>query len=119
MDERIERELALYKLREIENQDMKLKIAELKIGEQLGAMNYDEKIQSSIKCKNNDYIMNEIDSLEKKIKINEISNKRVDNALKRLEDDEAEIIKKVYIEKRVYLVLLKSYLDLEKPLKSL
>lgn len=100
MDERIKRELALYKLREIENQDMKLKIAELKIGEQLGAMNYDEKIQSSIKCKNNDYIMNEIDSLEKKIKINEISNKRVDNALKRLEDDEAEIIKKVYIEKK-------------------
>lgn len=100
MDERVERELALYRLREIENQDMKLKIDELRIGEQLGAMNYDEKVQNSIKCKNNDYIMNEIDSLEKKIKINEIANKRVDNALKRLKDDEVEIIKKVYIDKK-------------------
>lgn len=100
MNERVERELALYRLREIENQDMKLKIDELRIGEQIGTMNYDENVQNSIKCKNNDYIMNEIDSLEKKIKINEIANKRVDNALKRLENDEVEIIKKVYIDKK-------------------
>ena len=75
MSERIKKELALYKLREIEIDDMKLKVEELKIGEQLGAMNYEEKVQSSMNCKNNDYVMNEIDTLEKKIRFNEIANK--------------------------------------------
>lgn len=100
MSERIKKELALYKLREIEIEDMKLKVEELKIGEQLGAMDYEEKVQSSMNCKNNDYVMNEIETLEKKIKINEIANKRIDNALKRLNIDEAEIIIKVFIEKK-------------------
>nr|DAL52974.1 MAG TPA_asm: Protein of unknown function (DUF1492) [Caudoviricetes sp.] len=63
-------------------------------------MNYDEKVQSSINCKNNDYVMNEIERLKKKIRIDEIANKRIDNALKRLDIDEAEIIRKVFIEKK-------------------
>lgn len=100
MSERIKKELALYKLREIEIDDMKLKVEELQIGEQLGAMNYDEKVQSSMNCKNNDYVMNEIERLKKKIRIDEIANKRIDNALKRLDIDEAEIIRKVFIEKK-------------------
>lgn len=100
MSERVKKELSLYRLREIEIDDMKLKVEELKIGEQLGAMNYDEKVQSSMKCKNNDYVMNEIETLEKKIKFNEIANKRIDNALKRLDIDEAEVIQKVFIEKK-------------------
>lgn len=100
MSERVKKELALYKLREIEIDDMKLKVEELKIGEQLGAMNYEDRVQTTMKCKNNDYVMNEIERLEKKIKINEIANKRVDNALKRLDIDEAEIIKKVFIDKK-------------------
>ncbi|MBS6486354.1 hypothetical protein [Veillonella sp.] len=100
MSERIKKELVLYKLREIEIDDMKLKVEELQIGEQLGAMNYDEKVQSSINCKNNDYVMNEIERLKKKIRIDEIANKRIDNALKRLDIDEAEIIRKVFIEKK-------------------
>lgn len=100
MSERIKKELALYKLREIEIDDMKLKVEELQIGEQLGAMNYDEKVQSSINCKNNDYVMNEIERLKKEIRIDEIANKRIDNALKRLDIDEAEIIRKVFIEKK-------------------
>lgn len=100
MSERVKRELALYRLREIEIDDMKLKVEELKIGEQLGAMNYDEKVQSSMKCKNNDYVMNEIETLEKKIRFNEIANKRIDNALKRLDIDETEVIQKVFIEKK-------------------
>ncbi|WP_077860583.1 sigma factor-like helix-turn-helix DNA-binding protein [Clostridium sp. BL-8] len=100
MSERIKKELALYKLREIEIDDMKLKVEELKIGEQLGAMNYEEKVQSSMSCKNNDYVMNEIETLEKKIRFNEIANKRIDNALKRLDIDEAEIVKRVFIEKK-------------------
>lgn len=100
MSEKIKKELALYKLREIEIYDMKLKVEELQIGEQLGAMSYDEKVQSSPKCKNNDYVMNEIELLRKRIRFNEIANKRIDNALKRLQDDEAEIIRKVFIEKK-------------------
>lgn len=100
MSERVKKELALYRLREIEIDDMKLKVEELKIGEQLGAMNYEEKVQSSMKCKNNDYVMNEIETLEKKIRFNEIANKRIDNALKRLDIDETEVIQKVFIEKK-------------------
>ena len=100
MSEKIKKELALYKLREIEIDDMKLKVEELQIGEQLGTMSYDEKVQSSPKCKNNDYVMNEIELLRKRIRFNEIANKRIDNALKRLQDDEAEIIRKVFIEKK-------------------
>ncbi|MVX62254.1 RNA polymerase subunit sigma [Clostridium chromiireducens] len=100
MSERVKIELALYKLREIEIDDMKLKVEELKIGEQLGAMSFDQKVQSSMSCKNNDYVMNEIERLEKKIRINEIANKRIDNALKRLDIDESEIIRKVFIEKK-------------------
>lgn len=100
MSERIKKELALYKLREIEIDDMKLKVEELQIGEQLGAMNYNEKVQTSMNCKNNDYVMNEIERLKKKIRIDEIANKRIDNALKRLDIDEAEIIRKVFIEKK-------------------
>ena len=100
MSDRVKKELALYRLREIEIDDMKLKVEELKIGEQLGTMNYEEKVQSSMKCKNNDYVMNEIETLEKKIRFNEIANKRIDNALKRLDIDETEVIQKVFIEKK-------------------
>lgn len=97
----IEKELALYKLREIENEDMKLKIEELRIGEQLGSPSFKERVQTSMSCKNNDYIMNQIENLEKRIKLNEIANKRVDNALKALTyDEDLEVIKKVLIDKK-------------------
>ena len=101
MEEKVKRELALYKLREIEIDDMKLKIEELKIAEQIGTSNFDEKVQSSMNCKNNDYVLNEIESLENRIKFYEIANKRVDNALRRLEtQEEKEIIKKVFIDNK-------------------
>ncbi|WP_244833387.1 RNA polymerase subunit sigma [Clostridium sp. BJN0001] len=100
MSERVKRELALYRLREIEIDDMKLKIEELKVGEELGGISYDERVQTSTNCKNNDYAINEINTLKKKIMIYEIANKRIDNALKRLDIDETEVIKKVYIEKK-------------------
>ena len=99
MEEKIKKELALYRLREIEIEDMKLKIEELKVGEQIGASNFDEKVQSSINCKNNDYIMNQIETLEKKIKLYEISNRRVDNALKVLSDAEIQVVTMLLIEK--------------------
>lgn len=95
----IEKELALYKLREIENEDMKLKIEEIKLGENFGAMSYEERVQTSIKCKNNDKDMNEIEMLEKKIKINSIKNRRVDNLLKLLDKDEKEVVETICINK--------------------
>ncbi|NFN09418.1 hypothetical protein [Clostridium botulinum] len=99
MEEKIKRELALYKLREIEIEDMKLKIEELKVGEQIGASNFDEKVQTSISCKNNDYVLNQVENLEKKIRFNEIANKRVDNALKVLTDAEIQVVQMLLIEK--------------------
>ena len=100
MEEIIKRELGLYSLREIEIEDMKLKIEEMKVGEQLGAMGFEERVQTSLKCKNNDYVMNEIDILEKKIKLSEIANKRIDNSLKVLDIDEKEVIKKIFIDNK-------------------
>lgn len=97
----IEKELGLYRLREIEIEDMKLKIEELEIGEQLQGTNFDEKVQTSMKCKNNDYIMEQKEILKKKIRLNELANKRVDNALKILKDkDDLEVIKRVSIDKK-------------------
>ena len=99
MEERIIKELSFYRLREIEIEDMKLKIEELQIGEQLGAMNYEERVQTSMSCKNNDYVMNQIETLNKKIRLNEILNKRIDNSLRRLNESEKKIIVAVYIDK--------------------
>lgn len=95
----IEKELALYKLREIENEDLKLKIEEIKLGDNFGSMTYEERVQTSMSCKNNDKDMNEIDSLEKRIKINTIKNKRVDNLLKLLNQDELEVVEAICINK--------------------
>ena len=99
MEEKVKKELALYRLREIEIEDMKLKIEEMKVGEQLGAMGFEERVQTSMKCKNNDKIMNQIETLENKIKFNEIANKRVDNALKVLSDAEIQVVKMLLVEK--------------------
>ena len=99
MEEKVIKELSLYRLREIEIEDMKLKIEELQIGEQLGAIGYEERVQISMKSKNNDYVLNQIDTLKKKIRLNEILNKRVDNALRRLNSEEKDLIKKMYIDK--------------------
>lgn len=59
-----------------------------------------KKFKAQWNAKNNDYVMNEIETLEKKIRFNEIANKRIDNALKRLDIDETEVIQKVFIEKK-------------------
>ncbi|OOM81804.1 hypothetical protein CLPUN_08480 [Clostridium puniceum] len=101
MKEKVIKELKAYRSRGYEIEDMKLKIKELKIGEQLEAMSYEDKVQTSMRCKNNDFITNTIEILEKKIEVKEIANKRIDNALKRLESQEdIDVITKVYIEEK-------------------
>jgi predicted DNA-binding protein (UPF0251 family) len=96
----IEKELALYRFRKFEIEDMKLKIEQLEVGAQLKSINFDEKVQTSMKYKDNGYVMEEIARLEKKIQLNEIANKRVDNALTILTyKEDLEVVKKVLIEK--------------------
>lgn len=104
-------ELKAYKLRERDIEDMELKIKELELGDNLGSPGFDEKVQTSMSCKNNDYNMNQIESLKKKIERKKIANKKVDSALKRLdiplnartreiEKEDIKVITKVYIENK-------------------
>lgn len=100
MEEKIKKELALYRAREVEIEDLKLKIKELEVGEQIGTSGFEERVQTSMKCKNNDNIMLQIDTLKKKIKANEIANARVDNALRIIkDDDDFKVITMVCIDK--------------------
>jgi hypothetical protein len=55
MGEKIKKEMALYRSREIEIEELKLKIKELEIGEQLGTSGFEERVQTSMRCKNNSY----------------------------------------------------------------
>jgi len=100
VEEKVKKELLLYRLREIEIEDMKLKIEELIVGEQIGSSGFEERVQTSMNCKNNDSAMNQIQNLENEIKYNEIANKRIDNALRRLDKEEKEIITKIFIDKK-------------------
>lgn len=95
----IEKELALYSFRKIEIEDMKLKAEEIKLGDNFNEISYEEKVKTSKKQIENDKDMNEIFRLEKKIKQYEIANKRVDNLLRILEDDEMEVVKIILIYK--------------------
>jgi isocitrate lyase len=90
---------------------MELKIKELEIGDMIGSPGFEERVQTSMKCKNNDFIMNQIDTLKKKIEYNKIANRRVDNALRRLEQpsrpqteriekEDRDVIIKIFIEKK-------------------
>lgn len=96
----VERELALYKLRKIEIEDMRLKIEEIKVGGNLDAISYSEKVASTPKsCVNNDKDMELISRMEREIRIKELANQRVDNLLKSLDGEDLEIIKSVKIDK--------------------
>lgn len=96
----IEKEFALYRLREVDIEDMKLKIKELQLCDNLSSPSFDEKVQTSQSCRNNDYVMNQISSLKSKIELYEMRNKKIDNSMKLLEDYEREIIVKLLIDKK-------------------
>ena len=95
----IEKELSLYKIREFDNEDMRLKIEELKIGDEIKGISYSEKVQTSRKNIDNGYIMEQIELLQKKIRLNELANKKVDNILSILNDEQRKIIKYIYMDK--------------------
>lgn len=96
----IEKEFALYRLREVDIEDMKLKIKELQLCDNLSSPSFDERVQTSQSCRNNDYVMNQISSLKSKIELYEMRNKKIDNSMKLLEDYEREIIVKLLIDKK-------------------
>lgn len=96
---RIKKEFMLYRVREVEIEDIKLKIEQLEIGDQLGAMGFEERVQTSKNCPNNDMAMNQIENLKKKVKFYELANQRVDNALKSLEDVERQVVTMIFIDK--------------------
>ena len=98
--ETIEKEFALYRLREVDIEDMKLKIKELQLCDNLSSPSFDEKVQTSQSCRNNDYVMNQISNLKSKIELYEMRNKKVDNSMKLLDDYEREIIVKLLIDKK-------------------
>ena len=98
--ETIEKEFALYRLREVDIEDMKLKIKELQLCDNLSSPSFDEKVQTSHSCRNNDYVMNQISNLKSKIELYEMRNKKIDNSMKLLEDYEREIIVKLLIDKK-------------------
>ncbi|MDU2491170.1 MAG: RNA polymerase subunit sigma [Clostridium celatum] len=95
----IEKELALYKLREIEIEDMKLKIEEIKKGDNFGSLSYEDKVQTSISCSNNDKDMNKIAELHKKIHVSILKNRKVDNVLRILSEEERRCVKAICIDK--------------------
>ena len=96
----IEKEFALYRLREVDIEDMKLKIKELQLCDNLSSPSFDEKVQTSQSCRNNDYVMNQISNLKSKIELYEMRNKKIENSMKLLEDYEREIIVKLLIDKK-------------------
>ena len=98
--ETIEKEFALYRLREVDIEDMKLKIKELQLCDNLSSPSFDERVQTSQSCRNNDYVMNQISNLKSKIELYEMRNKKIDNSMKLLEDYEREIIVKLLIDKK-------------------
>lgn len=93
-------EIKLYPVRVVAIEDMKLKINVIKMGENFNEIGYEERCQSSKRCPNNDRDMNEIERLNKKIKMMEIGNRRVDNAINMLSGREYEVINRLFLKKQ-------------------
>ena len=93
-------ELGMIKLRKVQIEDMKLRIEEMQLGDTLKAVGYDDMpVSPTRKCKNNDANMYAIEKLEATIKSYEIGNKRINNALNILDEEELEVVKLVCIDK--------------------
>lgn len=96
----IREKLELYPVRKIKIEDMKLELEELELGETLKAQGYEEAVQCSPRCKNNDELLHKRNSLKSRIAYYETINKRVDNWLSLIKTSKAkEAIICVYINK--------------------
>lgn len=106
--ENIKKELMLYRLREVEIEDISLKMEELKLGEKFSPMSYEERVQTSRNCPNNDAMMGEIEKLEFEKNKKIIANQRVSNYLKILNGVELEVVKMLLIDKKSKTVTVKT-----------
>lgn len=96
----IREKLELYPIRKIKIEDMKLELKELELGESLKAQSYEEKTQSSGKCKNNDELLYRKERLINTIEYYETINNRVDNWIELIRNEKAkEAIQCLYINK--------------------
>ena len=96
----IREKLQLYPIRTIKIEDMKLELEELELGETLKSQGYEEAVQCSPRCKNNDELIYKKNSLKARIAYYETVNKRVDNWLNLIKTLKAkEAIICIYINK--------------------
>lgn len=93
----IRTEIKLYRIREVAIEDMKLRISEIKLGDNFNEIGYEEKCQTSKTCPNNDKDMNNIERLTRKIKSMELANIRVDNVLNSIGGIELDVVTRVFI----------------------
>lgn len=95
----IREKLTLYPIRKVKIEDMRLELEELELGASLvKAQGYDESVQTSRKCTNNDELMYKKESLKSRIKYYETANKRVDKWLDLIKTKKArEAIECIYI----------------------
>ena len=95
----IEKELALYKLRNAEIKDKELMIQEIKLGDNFAPISYESRVQTTSKGTGAEKDLETIDRLRREIKRMKIANKRVDIILSILREDREEFVRKYKIEK--------------------
>lgn len=96
----IREKIELYSVRKAKIEDMKLELEELELGETLRAQGYEESVQCSPMCKNNDELLYKKNSLKARIAYYKTVNKRVDNWLNLIKTPKAkEAIICIYINK--------------------
>lgn len=78
----IEKNLMLYPIREVKIEDMKLQLRELEMGATIKAQGYEETVQTSKQCSNNDKLIYEKERITKLLDFYIIANARVDNWIK-------------------------------------
>lgn len=92
--------LELYPIREVQIEEMKLQIEELETGETLGSISFEERVQTSTICSNNDKNLYKIEKLKRTILHYERCNKRVDNLIKLITRDlQKDVIELVFFKK--------------------
>ncbi|MFR5267192.1 RNA polymerase subunit sigma [Clostridium sp.] len=98
---RVKAELELIKLREIEIEDMQLRIEEIELETSIQAQQYSDMPKgSSAIQKDNSKDMIYIDNLKLKIKKHQVANRRIENALKILKEEENIVLRMLVIDKK-------------------
>ncbi|MEG0297607.1 MAG: hypothetical protein RR620_12885 [Clostridium sp.] len=93
--------LMVYPIRKVQIDDFRLRLEELKARDTLKAQGYEEAVQISKRCNNNDSYLYDEEKLEKLIQAYTISNKRVENMVKCIKKDLIrEVVIKVMLDSK-------------------